>query len=175
MLWRTISQMSAKSGILRSEMYKYCDIEDSCITLHDCVAEKMNFDNGVLSFLFPHGFWITQQHPKNESDNIVRTDASKVDFQIIDEEIDGICIYVFRKNKKGKLIREEWEMINFINAVNNGDFRVEFITQYKSFQSVLFKCWVWFDRSPYHSECEIILHTEKAAYQWKHLRYDCVW
>ena len=74
-----------------------------------------------------------------------------------------------------KVIREDWEPINFIDAVNCGDYRVEFITQYKSYQSILFKCWVWFEKSPYHYECEIILHTEQVTYNWNQLRYDCVW
>lgn len=156
-------------------MYEHRDLNDYYISLHDCHAEKMNFDNGVLSFVFPDGFWITEQHPQNESNNIVRTNSSQVDFQIIDEEIDGIEIYVFRKSRGKKVIREEWELVNFINAVNNGDFRVEFITQYKSYQSFLFKCWVWFDKSPYHSECEMILHSESAAYNWNQLCYDRIW
>lgn len=156
-------------------MYKHCDLDDSCISLHDCHAEKISFDNGVLSFFFPDGFWITGQHAQNKSKDIVLTDSAQVDFQIIGKDIDGIEISIFREKKSGKVIREDWEPINFINAVNCGDYRIEFITQYKSFQSVLFKCWVWFDKSPYHAECEIILNTENVAYNWNQLRYDCVW
>ena len=156
-------------------MYQHCDFDDSCITLHDCRAEKMGFEKGVLSFVFPDGFWVAQQHPQNESNDAVRTDEAQVEFYIIDEEIDGISIYIFRKKSGGKAVREEWETANFINAVNCGDYRVEFITQYKSYQSLLFKCWVWFNKAPYHMECEIVLHTEKAAYRWNRLRYDCTW
>ena len=68
-----------------------------------------------------------------------------------------------------------WEEMIKRDAVNCGDYRVEFITQYKSYQSILFKCWVWFEKSPYYYECEIILHTEKVTYKWNQLRYDCVW
>lgn len=157
------------------ETYSHCDFDDRNISLHDCKAEKMSFDNGVLSFVFPDGFWALQQHPCNESGNAVRTDMSQADFNIIDEEIDGIGIYIFRKKGVKKAIREEWEAADFIKAVNCGDYRVEFITQYKSYQSLLFKCWVWFNKAPYHRECEIVLHTEKAAYRWNSLRYDCRW
>lgn len=155
-------------------MFKHCDSDDSHITLHDCFAEQIKFEDGILSFTFPDGFWVTAQHSQNHSNTIVRTDSSQVDFQIIDEEIDGIEIYVFRKDRK-KIIRDDWEPLNFINAVNAGDFRVEFITQYESYQSYLFKCWVWFDKAPYHSECEIILCSEKVLYRWNELRYDCPW
>lgn len=156
-------------------MYKHCSSDDCYISLHDCCAEKMSFDKGVLSFVFPDGFWITQQHFLNSSENPVRTSSSQVDFTIIDEEIDGIEIYVFRKKRNGMVIREDWEPVNFINAVNAGDFKIEFITQYKSYQSFLFKCWVWFNKEPYHSKCEIILHSGSVLYRWNDLRYDRCW
>lgn len=156
-------------------MYKYCDVNDGYLSLHDCYAEKMRFDKGILSFELPDGFWVSKQHPQNESGNVVRTDYAQVNYHIMYEEIDGITFYIFKEGKNGKVIREEWEAENFINAVNSGSFRVEFVTQYKSFQSVLFKCWVWFEQEPYHYECEIILHTDKEEYKWNQLRYDCTW
>lgn len=155
-------------------MYKHCDLDDCCISLHDCCAEKINFDNGILSFIFPDGFWITHQHPLNNSDKIVLTDLSQVDFQI-GKGIDQIEIYIFQKTKNGTIIRDQWEPMNFINAVNTEDFKLEFITQYKSYQSFLFKCWVWFDKEPYHSECEISFFSENVSYRWNELRYDCSW
>lgn len=156
-------------------MYQYCDSDDRYITLHDCKAEKMGFENNVLSFIFPDGFWVLPQHPQNQGNDTLRTNTSQVDFEIIDKEIDGISIYVFTKVRNGTVVREEWELNNFITAVNTGNFQVEFLTQYKSFQSLLFQCWVWFPQSPYHAECEIILHTARAAYRWDYLRYDRVW
>lgn len=155
-------------------MYKHCDLDDSYISLHDCRAEKMKFQDGILSFGFPEGFWVTEKHSQNHSDTTVRTNSSQVDFQIIDEEIDGIEIYLFKKNRK-KIVRDDWEPMNFINAVNAGDFQVEFITQYKGYQSYLFKCMIWFDVKPYHAECEIILRSENALYCWNELRYDRAW
>ncbi len=155
-------------------MYKHRDLDDCYISLHDCCAEKINFDNGILSFIFPDGFWITHQHSLNNSDKTVLTDLSQVDFQI-GKGIDQIEIYIFQKTKNGTIIRDKWEPLNFINAVNTGDFKLEFITQYKSYQSFLFKCWVWFDKAPYHSECEISFSSENVSYRWNELRYDCSW
>lgn len=156
-------------------MYDYYDLDDSYISLHDCRAERMTFDKGILSFVFPDGFWVTKQHPKNKSNNTVCTTSSQVDFRMINGHIDGLEISVFREYEDGKILREDWEPEKFINTVNTGVFQVEFITQYKSYQSFLFKCWIWFDDAPYHSECEIIINCENAVYTWNHLRYDCVW
>ena len=115
-------------------MYKHCDLDDSCISLHDCCAEKINFDNGILSFIFPDGFWITQYHSLNDSDNTVLTNSSQVDFEIFDKK--GIEIFIFNKTKKGTVIRNDWELINFRDMVNAGNFRIEFLTQYKSHESL---------------------------------------
>lgn len=93
---------------------------------------------------------------------------------MINKDIDGVEIFVFRGYENGKIIREDWEPEKFINTVNTRVFQVEFITQYKSYQSFLFKCWIWFDKVPYHSECEIIINCENMVYNWNQLRYDCV-
>lgn len=94
---------------------------------------------------------------------------------MIEEKIDSAEIFVFRKNRGGKVIREGWEPEDFINAVNAGDFQVEFITRYQGFESILFKCWVWLNESPYHQECEIVLDAKNAMYHWNKLRYDFVY
>lgn len=156
-------------------MYKQCDSDDTYISLHDCRAEKMIFDKGVLSFVFPDGFWVSGQHPQNESDHTVSTTSSQVDFQIIGQDIDGIELSVFRENPDGTVIREEWAPAKFMDAVNAGAFQIEFLMQYKGYHSFLFKCWVWFTEAPYHSECEIILNCENVAYLWNQLQYDCIW
>lgn len=156
-------------------MYKYRESSDCYISLHDCRAANMYFESGVLSFVFPNGFWITSQHPQNKSENSVRTTASQADFPLIDKTLDGVEIFIFKKNRKKEVIREEWKTEKVIQAVNSGDFQIEFITPYKSFQSMLFKCWIWFEVSPYHQECEIILNTDSVTYHWDELCYDYVY
>ena len=63
--------------------YIHCDKNDNLISLHDCKAERAWFENGVLGFEFPDGFWITPDHPESDLDVLVRTDASKLEFVII--------------------------------------------------------------------------------------------
>ena len=45
-------------------------------------------------------------------------------------------------------------------------FEYEFVTTYRSYQHILFKGYVWFDREPYHMECEIELHIDEISYMW---------
>ena len=141
-------------------MYRYKVVNDEYVGLHDCRANKMAWNADVLSFYIPDGIWVWK------TGETIKTKEAKVDFEIIDKEIDGVDIYLFKKNRSGKVVREEWELNNFINAVNNGTFKLEFVYKYQGYQSVLYKCYVWFDRTPYHYECEMILHTEKMICRW---------
>ena len=56
------------------------------LTLHDCIANKISFENNILSFCLPDGFWVTPHHKENSYEKTVRTDASVVDFSIKDIE-----------------------------------------------------------------------------------------
>ncbi len=139
-------------------MYKYIEEKEE-IGLHDCRCNHMSYENQVLSFDFPDGFYLLDK-PEPE-----RTGKAKMKCHIMDEEIDGISVYIYKKTSFGKVIREDWSD-NFIAAVNDGAFEFEFVTVFRSFQRVLFKGYVWFDREPYHWECEIELHTDEISYMW---------
>ena len=114
-------------------MYRYKVVNDECVGLHDCRANKMAWNENVLSFYIPDGIWVWM------TGETIKTKEAKVDFEIIDKEIDGVDIYLFKKNRSGKVVREEWELNNFINAVNNGTFELEFLYKYQGYQSILYK------------------------------------
>ena len=141
-------------------MYHYNVINNEHVGLHDCRANKISWDENILSFYFPDGIWIW------DVGDAVKTDVAQVDFEIMDKEVDSVDIFLFKKNRSGKVIREEWGLENFINAVNNEIFELEFLYKYQGYQSILYKCCVWFDRAPYHYECEIIMHTENMICRW---------
>ena len=140
-------------------MYKYITNEDKKIGLHDCRTTHMSYEKQTLSFDFPEGFYIL-----NEEETVL-SGMSKMECHIIDEEIDGISIYIYRKNSSQEVIREDWTD-KFISAVNDGSFEFEFVTTYKSYQHILFKGYVWFDKEPYSMECEIELHIDRISYMW---------
>lgn len=153
-------------------MYRHCDDNSSLFSLHDCRAEKMTYESGVLSFCFPDGFWITRDHPLNTTGKTVKTGPSEVKYRILDEDIDGADIYVFTEKKRRNALRVSWEPENFLSAVNGGAFQVEFITEYRSYQSILHKCWIWFQQGSRYKECEMILHTDSSRYCWNGLQKD---
>ncbi len=142
-------------------MYKNIVYDDENIGLHDCRINQMSYENGVLSFCFYDGIFVIGEGV----DEPVRTGRARMDCHIIDEEIDGVSIYVFDKKTNGRSIRIDWTD-NFIAAINDGSFEYEFVTTYKSYQHILFKGYVWFDKKPYCKECEIELHTDKVTFMW---------
>ena len=158
-------------------MYRYSQDHSRHISLHDCRAEKMALEGGIWSVTFPNGIWVTPDHEENLTQNVVRTSEAQVDFSIQDEDMDGITIYVYRRGRKGKTWREEWEAQKFIDAVNQGAFQLEFLYDYRQMGAPyrLYRCMVWFAQKPYCYECDVYLHAEKAVYRWNELRFDRIW
>lgn len=118
-------------------VYTHIDTDDSALSLHDCRANKIQFENGILSFCFENGFWIMPSHRASDYTEIVRTDYSQVDYHLNDE----VSIYVFRKNMFGRIIRTEWTLEEFVRLINNNTFSFEIIDQYKCYHTQLLKCW----------------------------------
>ena len=145
-------------------MFKHIEKETGKVGLHDCRTNHMSYENHILSFEFPEGFFILNKEEP------VRSGNAKMDCHIIDEDIDGISIYIYRKTSSGHVIREDWSD-HFISAINDGSFEYEFVTTYKSYQHILFKGYVWFDKEPYCMECEIELHTDEVSYMWNDIMH----
>ena len=146
------------------------------LTLHDCVADKIAFENNTLRFYLPNGFWITPHHGENSSDKVVRTDASVVDFSI--KEIDEITVRVFIRNIwcwSRKETAEIWHIDQLISAVNSGKSTIEFITQYRTYGEQLWHCVIHSKKKPYYRECQLYLPNTTANFCWNDLRLECEW
>ena len=83
--------------------------------------------SNILSFYFPDGIW------RGEGEEATRTDSAQVDFEIMDKDIDNVDIYLFKKDRRGKVIREEWKLSKLIEYANSGKKSLEFLYQYKGF------------------------------------------
>lgn len=69
-------------------MYKYCEINDEHISLHDCCATNATYENGVLTFFFDDGIWIAS----TTLNKTVRTDKACVRFYL--ETGDECDVYI---------------------------------------------------------------------------------
>lgn len=155
-------------------MYKHYDCDDEHISLHDCHATKVMHDNGILTFVFSDGIWVAPSHPSNKNDKMLRTDVAEVKFQLEFGDEDNIALYVFEENRK-KTYREKWELTKLIEYINSEKYNLEFLYQYKGYNSMIIECWLWSDKKPYHRECELKLSIEGVKYCWNDLRENREW
>ena len=155
-------------------MYKHCDISDKYVSLHDCHASNILYENGVMTFIFPNGIWILKDHPCNELDNTVRTDMAEVKFMLDSRNIDDLTVYVFEEKFK-KTYRQEWQLFKLMEYVNNKNYTIEFLYQYYGYQSMIIECCLWSKKKPYHQECEIKISFQDVKYYWNELCEDKEW
>lgn len=143
--------------------FNYAEYEENKVGLHNCRTTHIEYNDALLVFDFDEGVYLLNQEEPGLSG------MAKMQCHIIDEDIDGITVYIFREDKSGKTIREDWSD-NFVNAVNSGEFEFEFVSVFKSYHRILFKGYVWFDNEPYDAECEIELHTDDIIFFWENRR-----
>ncbi len=142
---------------------------DDSLSLHDCVAEKIEVFDGCLRFVMPDGFWITPKHKCNNTKYILKTDASVVDFRI--DDIDDIIVRVFTRGVNNRKTNVEfWKIIDLIRGVNNGDYSIEFVYQYRSYFEQMWYCAIHSKKKPYYKECQLHIPQTEAVYRWDDLR-----
>ena len=146
------------------------------LTLHDCIADKILFENNTLRFYLPDGFWVTPNHKRNSSEKILQTDASIVDFFI--EDIGDVTVRVFTRNKclwSKKTNVEIWDVKQLIASVNSGKCTIEFITQYRTYGEQMWHCEIRSKKKPYYRECQLHLPNTNATFYWNNLCLDREW
>lgn len=153
-------------------MFNHYDTNEKNICLHDCTAKKVKIKNDNLIFYFNDGFWICTQHENNKLNETVRTDKSKVKYHLTD--INDITVYVFYR-KRNKAIRKEWSVDKLLKRINSGKYSLEFLYQYRDFNSRILKCMLVKGKKRYFRECEIIIATDKVTYCWNKLCEDRKW
>ena len=149
-------------------MYRYSDNnKNNDISLHDCRAKKLVLGDGYISFVFDDGFYVTETNENNYNKKLSYTDKSEVVFRTRYD--DSITIYVFSDTEeKGKSVREQITQTHLSKMLDNGT-ELEFLYEYKGYQSYVFECWLWFDSEPYHKECVIIISSDDVSYNWNSL------
>lgn len=147
---------------------------DNELTLHDCIADKISFENNVLSFNLPDGFWITPEHEASELLKTVRTDGAQVDFEVVPDEHFPVYMDVFKKRRHRKTVVEYWDSERLIKAINSGRYQLEFIYQYRTHFEQMWICNLR-HKGCYGDECQLHIPYATATYRWNNLREDCVW
>ena len=145
------------------------------LSLHDCTADKISFEQDTLRFYFPDGFWITPHHKENAFGKVAKSDASAVSFSV--GNVDEITVRVFTKKwcRWRKTRVEDWRVEQLIAAVNSKKCTIEFITQYRSNYEQMWHCVIHSEKKPYYRECQLYLPGAEATFFWNDIRPDREW
>ena len=155
-------------------MYKYSDRnENDDISLHDCRATKIKINDGMVSFVFKEGFWVSARNRNNFNKKLSYTDEEEMRCGTLYGDIESdITVYVFTDTREeNKAIRERIPFDIFAEQINGG-MELEFLYSYKGYQTSIFECCLWFDEAPYHKECVMILSAKEITYNWNTLHAE---
>ena len=155
--------------------YTHCENDENLFSLHDCVAKSAYFRDGVFGFELEDGFWVLTDHPDNSTNEVVRTDFSKIEFALEDGEDYDFRIYVLSKNIFGQMVCKEWTVNEFLDKINNGKYQLEFVYEYSRYNSKIFECDLRSSKKPYRKECILRISLTHINYYWNNLREDRTW
>lgn len=157
------------------KIFSHCDSNDKYVSLHDCKAERAWFENGILGFEFTDGFWITPDNPESDLDVLVRTDASKIEFVLLDGDEFDVTVFVFEINIFKQTVRKEWSARRLVDSINSGDVTIEFLYQYIDGCSRVVQCHLWSQKKPYSRECILKIDAPEVRYHWNKILKDRIW
>lgn len=161
-------------------MWKYTEVNayDS-ISLHDCRTDNIKIEGNDLFINFPDGFWITPASKYIDHDKPLKTGPSQLRFIGLgsDDIIDSVELYkttfLFRKPIFCK--RTQPAVVDFLTLINDGKHELEFLYEYHSAISILYKCCLWRKKLKYLCDCQIELTAKSIEYNWNEIRKDREW
>lgn len=148
--------------------------EYDTITLHDCRATHMWVDGRDLVVDFLDGIWLVEDNRQNPYGKTLRTDAAQVRF--LDCKIDSL--YVYKEFRFfGRIVwtkQIELEPNELIEKTNSGEWKLEFLYEYRGCGGYRFDCWIWHQKG-HPQECQLTLQCTDMECYWNRLRQDRVW
>lgn len=163
-----------------SEKYIHIDTDNRFLTLHDCIAEKVYLQDGVLVFELNDGFWIGPEHPDNPYNECLRTDKARVEFVLENgEEYDAYAwLHVQENPKSRKKTVRNWEIAQLIKNVNSGKCAFEFWDEYHNPHvpvERLIGGELRGEGKLNFSQCWMRIYATKVNYCWNHVLPDRPW
>lgn len=155
--------------------YLHNDRDEQHVSLHDCRANRAELKDGVLSFWFEDGFWVTGSHPGNPTGKTVRTGPARVDYVLRDADGEDVSVEVFTRLRWPHALRTVWELPKLLDAVGKEGWELEFLYQYPGGWDRIVECWLWFPKKPWHRECRLKLDAQQVLYRWNDLCPEQEW
>ncbi len=157
-----------------NDNFIHCEDNNTNLTLHDCIAEKVYLQDGVLVFEFPDGFWIGSEHPDNPYKECLRTDASRVEFVLENDEgcVAYAWLFVRENRRSSKKTVRHWDMDLLMKNINSQKCAYEFIEHYANTQSPtenVIKGELRGEGKINFSECWLRIWATKVNYYWNNI------
>ena len=147
---------------MNNNTYKHTDFSGDFISLHDCTATEISYEDGVLSFTFDGGVWMKEIHHANKADKNERTGKATV----VLYPATAPAVHIFKKGLFGKMTKKELSTDALCQLVNSNSTELKILGQYPSDNGTLIKCWAKEKKSDKVSECHIELKATKCRYYW---------
>lgn len=159
-------------------MWKNC-IENAYehISLHDCIANKIEFADNMLELSFGDGFWVLADSKYNPYGETLHTDESKLNFIDFDGEM-SVC-YIFKRHylfrKRICTTRKKIKLEMLFEKVNVGEWEIEFNEQYHSYRRKLFFGSVSTKKKIWAFDFQLVIDCENMEYCWNNICPDRKW
>ena len=161
---------------MTNQDFIHCEDNNTHLTLHDCIAEKVYLRDGKLIFEFPDGFEILPEHPDNPYNKLMVTDAAKVEFTLIDD-YKSVCgvqarVFVQEREKNRKRTVKCWDADLFIKTINSRKCAYEFIYHYLDTQNPsnnLIYGYLHGEGKYSFCECWLEIYAKKVNYYWNNI------
>ena len=147
------------------------DTNEQLLSLHDCRADRVTLENGVLSFSFSEGIWVLPEHPENPTGKTVGTGPARVDYVLREQDGDDVQTSVFRRMRWPYALRKRMELPELMAHINEKGGQLEFLYQYPGGWDRILDCWLW----PRGRECQFKVDVKEVVYRWNELNTDREW
>lgn len=138
-----------------------CRIKENAeVSLHDCRASKISYEDGFVTFFFPDGFYLL------DGGGATLTGDATMRCRLIYRVDDDFAVRSEKRTFLGKIVREV-DPHKFVDTVNEENRSFEFVSTYRSYEFILFTGCLWSDKAPHVRDYEIELHTDEIEYSWK--------
>ncbi len=166
---------SAEAGLFQ-EAFMYSEpLADGRISIHDCLAHRVTVENGMLTFYFPEGIWVIPGHPSNPTEDMVCTGPAKMTLEPFCGDVWDWNVQSLYTLRYPWQLARWWKPEKFVEALNRGSFRVEFINWYIAPVTALFQCALRSDRRPRYRDCNIQMDVKNIVCHWETMNFDRVW
>ncbi len=150
-------------------------LADGRISIHDCIAEHMTVEKGVLTFAFPDGIGVCPNHPDNPADTPVYTGSARIELELPSDDPAWLKIQSSRHLLGAWSLTKEWKTEDFMKALNVGKFRLEFISWHWDFNNPVFQCALHSMRRPWYQNCILEVAARNVICHWETMNFNRVW